>query len=188
MAGNTGVPTQKTKRRIAIIKKHFTELYAMANHKERFILDAVYTADNDSTTESIGNAIGKLRSSVNEILVRFEQYALKLEPSVTNEIELKLNNNCDSQFKETINFNGATYVLLTAVEQRIEQLRNELTEAVVDIDPPIQVKINSVSYAKNSIRNLVNMSVYVENKEKVTLNDLFDLLGVGDTIGITGIM
>ena len=179
MAGHHGAQANKTHRRLKHIMDNFTYFHRIATSLEKDVLTGIKLAGISANTLAIAKKAGVSSSMVNSTIRRFEYFSPS-EVSTTDTIIPKLNDIAERQFQHVMDINGATYVLLTEAEDKINKLNvaAKATEA-------ISIVIASVSITKNSIRNTINISLYMKNNDELDLNDLYELLGVGDDIGIT---
>lgn len=179
MAGLHGALTQKVKRRLEHMRNNIAYIRQYANGKERLIIDAVQSAPLNANSTVIAKQLGLAPSGVNYVLRKYETYyadnrAHIINPPVEPEKE------SDGTYEIKTDMMGKEWVAYAEVKELI----HKPAIVIKNIDP-IQVRITNVSHIKNTARDIVTISMYLNNQDGVTLEDLFELLVVGDTVGIT---
>lgn len=175
----TGTSNVKTQRRLASILQGYTNILAAADPRERCVITAIHSLGVYATTVEIARLAGLSRTKTQSTILKFADYhSLTKQPVVTDQTKPKESN--DLPYKVITDLSGNSFVPLPDVEALVER-HNESK----NVDTPIQVRINNASHTKNMARNFVTVSVYIDNKDGITLEDLFELLAVGNTVGIT---
>lgn len=179
MSITTGTSNVKTQRRLSSILHNYTSILAAADPRERCVITAVHSLGVYATTVAIAKLAGLSRSKTQSTIIKFAGYhLLAKQPVIADQTKPKESH--DLPYKVITDLSGNSFVPLPDVEALVER-HNESK----NVDTPIQVTINSTSHTKTRARSLVTVSMYITNKDGVTLEDLFELLAVGNTVGIT---
>lgn len=179
MAGHAGAQAHKTLARLMFIHSNFEYLISIANIKEQALLIAIKNADVTDNSTKIAKLANSTPSAINNVIRRFSMMDIP-QALVVEKVVMETTD--DKPYETRTDFNGVVWMH----ESYAKEYFTRPIEVIRD-ESPIQASIQSVSHTKQSTKNVISISVCIYNKEDVTLEDLFDQIGVGDIIGITPI-
>lgn len=173
-----GTPNHKTVKRLTYIRDNYEMLKKDATVEEIKVFDAIQKLGVYSTVENVRKCADTSRTKAQIIITQYGNPKPSRQLDYTT--SLKMSDTSDAPYKFVTDLSGNDWVTRQDVDALIEQHNNSKSE-----DTPVQVTVMKFYHERNSTRDHINLSVYINNQNGVTLEDMFELLAPGNTIGIT---